>query len=368
MFGVISAPHSIHASLFPLAIAVAGILCVWKMRTWEQLRLSRVDPIHEAFNTFPEGILVLNDHEHTVLVNQAFCKMVSMTESALLSKSASKLPWLKSKESKACDFPWIRAIREQVPQNEQLLRFRMPSGEILVFSVGCSPLELSAVSSGAIVTFRDVTELEGHRAELHQTLALVTNHRDEINSINRELKILATRDELTGCLNRRALIDEFAQLWQHATANQCELACLMVDNDHFKQINDVHGHLAGDTVLKQVADVLMTVAPVGAVVCRYGGEEFCVVLPGSNTAHARQVAEQMRLEVATLRIEHCPDLSPTVSIGVSELAFGAANPCELINEADQCLYRAKKHGRNRVVAYGDSPASYQELMCIETEQ
>ena len=160
---------------------------------------------------------------------------------------------------------------------------------------------------------------------------------------------LAEHDGLTGVLNRRAITrcleDEFAQ----AAAHRLPLALLFVDLDHFKSINDRHGHLVGDHCLKAVADVLADELQDGERVGRYGGEEFLAVLPGATPAEAGATGERLRK-----RVEHMPvvvdgvTLRLTASIGVAGLVAGTDSPDKLMERADAALYRAKAEGRNRV--------------------
>jgi diguanylate cyclase (GGDEF)-like protein len=122
------------------------------------------------------------------------------------------------------------------------------------------------------------------------------------------------------------------------------MSLLVVDLDHFKDINDQFGHLAGDEVLCQVANVLQDVARDGDVVARVGGEEFCVLLPNTASIGARLPAERVRAAVAILR-----DPVPlTVSVGVSSYPEDATTARELFERADEALYEAKRRGRNRV--------------------
>ena len=127
---------------------------------------------------------------------------------------------------------------------------------------------------GALATFRDVTHLEEHRAELERMLGLLKNNRDEVRRKNRELEILATQDALTGCLNRRSFFEAFESLWAESQALNTSLACVMIDIDHFKKVNDTYGHNSGDEVLRQVVQFREIFKDRG-MVCRYGGEEFC---------------------------------------------------------------------------------------------
>ena len=161
---------------------------------------------------------------------------------------------------------------------------------------------------------------------------------------NASLEQLAERDGLTGLLNHRAFHLRLAAEIEHAQRVGGTLSLLFVDLDHFKEVNDQFGHLAGDEVLRHVAAVLQDVAREGDVVARVGGEEFCVLLPHTAAIGARLPAERVRAAVAVLR-----DPVPlTVSVGVASYPEDAAAARDLFEKADAALYEAKRRGRNRV--------------------
>ena len=163
-----------------------------------------------------------------------------------------------------------------------------------------------------------------------------------------ELIDLAIYDSLTGFFNRRRFESRLAEEIVKARAGQA-LALLMLDLDHFKSINDRHGHLVGDQALACVAQILRERAPDGAVIGRFGGEEFSMLLPGAALAVAVAVAEQLRRAVsaAPLQLQEL-ELPVTISIGVSACSGTDAGASSLLRAADDELYRAKQRGRNRV--------------------
>lgn len=214
-----------------------------------------------------------------------------------------------------------------------------------------------------ILSVRDATGAEHYRAEMENLLARVRHSREEVQRHNEQLQVLAEEDPLTGCRNRRALDQQAEKVWQaHVEAN-VPLACLMFDIDHFKSVNDQYGHAAGDEVLRQVAAKLReTFAGVGQAF-RYGGEEFCVLLPRHGMTEASWSAERIRVAIEGIAVSCEQDggepvvIQPTVSIGVSEREQGANTLMEMIAQADKCLYVAKRRGRNQVVPYDSSVAA-----------
>ncbi len=159
----------------------------------------------------------------------------------------------------------------------------------------------------------------------------------------------AATDALTGQPNRRALDLLMRQQVERAASDGRPFSVLMLDLDHFKQINDAHGHGVGDEALKAFAARVRDQLRAGDVCARYGGEEFVAVLPGTALAAACEVAERLRLAVADGALPTTPPLRATVSIGAAEFVPGVT-PQQLLNMADAAVYAAKKGGRNRVKA------------------
>jgi diguanylate cyclase (GGDEF)-like protein len=167
-----------------------------------------------------------------------------------------------------------------------------------------------------------------------------------------ELIDLAIYDSLTGFFNRRhfcAVLDEELE----KTVETAPLSLLMLDLDHFKEINDQYGHLIGDQVLSTVSRIIRERTPMGLPIGRMGGEEFALVLPGQGLEAAATLAEVLREAIAERPIETRSNaLIVTVSIGVSQTDAKTSTRGMLLKQADDRLYRAKQDGRNRVCATG----------------
>ena len=168
---------------------------------------------------------------------------------------------------------------------------------------------------------------------------------------NRRLIHAAMTDPLTQLPNRRHGLDTLSAEWAFARTHNLPMACLMIDIDHFKNINDKSGHKAGDAVLARLATLLQNGARSEDLVFRYGGEEFCVICPGATLELACSVAERIRKTVADQPFQLGDMQIPvTVSIGVAMMMQGHADEGALISDADAAMYRAKHSGRNRVLA------------------
>ena len=170
---------------------------------------------------------------------------------------------------------------------------------------------------------------------------------------NARLEALATTDPLTLLLNRRALVDRLATELDRARRYGTVLSLLMIDLDHFKQVNDTYGHLVGDEVLREAASLLQHAVRTVDIVARYGGEEFVVILPETGAEGAIAFAERTREKVAFHMFggAHREGLRLTASIGVATFPSTLVESAEdLFARADEALYRAKSSGRNRVCA------------------
>jgi len=179
------------------------------------------------------------------------------------------------------------------------------------------------------------------RAQLAENEALQTKLREEV-----------IRDPLTGLFNRRYLEETLDRELSRAGREQSPLSLAMLDIDHFKRLNDTHGHAAGDIMLRSLATLLRDFTRTEDVVCRYGGEEFVVVLPATSLFHAMQRMEQLRSTVESSQVQHERlVLRGTISIGVATFPMHGKTSRQLLQAADIALYKAKDSGRNRVVAY-----------------
>ncbi|MCC7096480.1 MAG: GGDEF domain-containing protein [Thermomonas sp.] len=208
--------------------------------------------------------------------------------------------------------------------------------------LGFSVLYVAAARALSLRYDREYHELQTlrHELELH-----VHQRTKELETANRRLDLLSRTDALTGLDNRRSFLEEAAKRLRRHPA-----AMLMIDIDHFKQVNDTHGHDAGDAALRAVADVLHRGLREGDLLARWGGEEFVAMI---DAEHAIETAERLRTAVAAAPVEiGGMALQLSASFGVARSAAGNA-PDAIIAAADRALYRAKQSGRNRVVIDDD---------------
>lgn len=171
------------------------------------------------------------------------------------------------------------------------------------------------------------------------------------------LRVQSIRDPLTGLFNRRYLEENLLREIQRCERRSLPLSVLMLDVDHFKRFNDQHGHAAGDALLSKIGQTLSAMTRSEDIACRYGGEEFTIVLPETDAADARRRAEEIRVAIGSTTVQYMrQSLGPnTASIGIATFPEDGDHPERLLAIADAGLYRAKAAGRGQVAGPLPSP-------------
>lgn len=219
----------------------------------------------------------------------------------------------------------------------------MMQGDLLGVLHLVYPVEASAGAS-------DAEDQERSRQRMALTVAGQVALSLANLKLREKLRDQSLRDPLTGLFNRRFFEESLDRELRRATRKKSSLALLFIDIDHFKKFNDSFGHDAGDMVLQEVAEVFREHFRSEDVVCRFGGEEFAVLLPDSGSTDAYRRAEELRAKVESRRLEFRGRSLDrvTISIGIADVPEHAATPEELLRAADQSLYFSKRTGRNRV--------------------
>ncbi len=356
--GIRSFTRSKFAILLFVGLVGFAFYFLFLRRALRELDPAAVIPerVKSAFNALSEGVILVDEQQFIVLANDSFGRLLGRSPDDLTGVNASKFNWLVSGSGVRPKFlPWQLAIEDQAAQRGVPLLMPDASGEIKTLMVNSAPIKDGDGSTrGALATFDDVTDLEKRNSELRETLHRLTQSKAKVKKQNEELRFLATRDPLTGCLNRRAAFERFQQLFEEAALNNSQLSCIMADIDHFKQINDRYGHTAGDKVIKFVARSLRDSSRIEDIVARYGGEEFCIILPGLDIDAASSLAERLRMRIQhDFKEKFSAGRELTISLGVASYEGDQEPAMGLLNRADKALYVAKSCGRNRVVRCDD---------------
>ena len=245
----------------------------------------------------------------------------------------------------------------QIEPGECVGELSVVSGEaVTAYVVAAEPSRLLAIPQSTLwnifnasyIVARNLLVILSMRVRLSNSAIMDAECR------RRVFEQYARSDTLTGVYNRRHLDDLLARLTGELSAGGQGFAFLMLDIDHFKNFNDTHGHLGGDSVLSTLGKLLDAGVRCVDTVTRYGGEEFAVVLPGIGIEGALEIAQRLRMAVSCKEIVHCDGRvlpSVTISVGLCT-AIPGQTPEEVIATADEALYRAKEDGRDRVCVSG----------------
>jgi diguanylate cyclase (GGDEF)-like protein len=198
----------------------------------------------------------------------------------------------------------------------------------------------------AVVVVWQLTALRRQQRRQERDIEALVARTAQLRQQQEDLRRQAAIDQLTGVLNRRGVEQALADLGERGGSG---IALIMVDLDHFKRINDTHGHAAGDQVLQRVAAVMVQNVRADDILGRWGGEEFIVVCANCTAGHAAQIAEKIRQRIETTAFGSRHRIAVTASFGAAATQAGMADFADTLRRADEALYRAKSQGRNRVV-------------------
>ncbi len=339
-----------------LFIGIAGWLVfgLYMRRALQHLDPASVVPerVQGAFDAMAEGVVVLDSRSRVMLSNKAFRALHPQLAEVPTGSTLAALPWLSlCLPADAAQHPWARAMTERTANAGTALEAGQGADKRQLVLNAAPISDAGGAVRGCMVTVNDMSALHHANEALREAMTALAGSKREVEQKNLELERLATRDPLTGALNRRAFHAAFDSIWREAVRAGSSLTCLMVDIDHFKNINDSHGHGVGDRVIQEVARKLQESVRGTDLLCRWGGEEFCVVVSGLDAAASAEFAERVRMRIERecgAGVREAPGLRVTASVGVELLTRQAESTALLIERADQALYRAKRNGRNRV--------------------
>lgn len=339
------------------------------------IRAEMVDILHEVTDALKaEDIYHILARRVAHVLNITKCSLVIPQPGGKIGLVvvASDNPMLRNLEIQLDGYPEIRkALETNKPvlvadvQTDELYaevrqRWMKDGVKVATKSVIAIPFSLKGAQSGVFFlrTLDDgVTLRRTDVAFADQVIKTSVNALEKayeletVQSDKERYRWLATIDALTGCLNRRAFVERLERELNRVNRYDTELSILMIDLDRFKAVNDTRGHLVGDSVLRQMGDLLRGEVRSVDLAARYGGEEFVIVLPETDANGAQAFAERLRKRVLQTNFAETGDpLNLTVSIGVASTGTDGAVPTpeSLIAMADKALYRAKHEGRNRV--------------------
>lgn len=290
------------------------------------------DPYRQAFEQADVGMVIIDLSGVLRQVNRAVCDLLGYEPEQLLGL---RLDSLKHPEEVALDADqFVKLITGELSRVQSERRYLQRSGET-IWVQSCVALVRDSAGQPSYLVGHIHSVDDRRKAE------------SDLRTINSQLARLASFDGLTGLLNRRTLLTGFEQMWHTSRDERAPLSCVILDIDHFKSINDCHGHAAGDEVLRHVGGVLQSSLRPHDLGGRWGGEEFLFVCKDMRAEEAFKLAESIRLAISQLAITWRDQQIPvTVSLGVAQRTVVCHEPHELLALADEQLYAAKRMGRN----------------------
>lgn len=323
------------ADLTPLSFVFMNVVFLWLISRRHMFDLL---PIAQGMllDSIPDPVVVLDGARHIVAHNPAARRLIGGGQE-LRGRPLAQLDELRGTMS-ALDDADLTAQHE--------IAIGTPPR---YYDIGQVPLLYGGREVGRLIQLRDVTHRKATEDQLQSVLADLEKQLLNNVALQEQLREEAIRDALTGLHNRRFFGELAPVMLAEAQRNNTPLSAAMIDIDHFKRLNDTHGHAAGDAVLRATGAFLRERVRQSDVVLRMGGEEFLILLPRTAADQALKRVDDWRAAFAAKTIEHeGATLSATFSAGVAAFPADAADIDALLNRADQALYRAKTGGRNKV--------------------
>jgi diguanylate cyclase (GGDEF)-like protein/PAS domain S-box-containing protein len=319
-------------------LAITAAIVVAKSRAKERATFSALRVSEErsraVITDLAEGLIVLDEHGQVLMMNPKAEQLLGFSENQLKGQSLHETVHRVTTESQTASHgetcPILQCLQTTQPVEVDDDQFTHRNGHRFPVSYVASPFFFNEKPQGIVVAFQDITERK---------------------RIEAQLTSLATRDQLTTLFNRREIEKILEASFGESAQNGTPTIVVMLDVDHFKRINDSHGHPVGDRVLHELGIALAKAVDGVGHVGRYGGEEFLAVVTDLEPEQALTWAEQTRLAVEALSIPIRDSDEPlhfTASIGVAVRNEADESPSQLVTRADQALYQAKTAGRNRV--------------------
>jgi diguanylate cyclase (GGDEF)-like protein/PAS domain S-box-containing protein len=327
--------------LAPLMFGLSGIIYVFAIMHTHFMDLIPIARSHLIEN-MRDGILVLDVQNRIVDINPAMENFVEGQISFYIGKNAFDVFQ-----------PWMKKIDLVPDGTETRVELKVPKDPSRYLDLQVTPLhDRSRLLNGRLMVFRDITERKQVERRLRYVNDRLQGQLIEIGLLQSKLREQAIRDPLTNLFNRRYLEETLDRELSRAAREMYPVCIIMSDIDHFKRINDTHGHEAGDLVLKAIAEVLSEYSRRGDFACRYGGEEFVIAMPNINLETAYERAENLRQSLNLLRVPYEYDsLSVTISMGIACFPENGQTRGSLLRAADQALYAAKEAGRDHIRSY-----------------
>jgi diguanylate cyclase (GGDEF)-like protein/PAS domain S-box-containing protein len=325
----------------PLAFGISAIIYVYAIFRHQFMDLI---PIARGrlIENMSDGVLVLDSQGRIVDINPAMDAFLDAEPKSFIGRNVSEALNI-----------WNESTEHLLTGLETRTEMRLPNKSSRYVDLRVTPLyDEDQHLNGRLIIFRDVTDRKEVEKDLRHAMDRMQTQLIEIGLLQSQLREQAIRDALTHLFNRRYLEETLERELARASREGYPLCIVMMDIDHFKDVNDTYGHEAGDLVLKTLAQKVTNQSRQGDFVCRFGGEEFVLVMPNITIDVARERANTLHKSISTEYIRFGRfNLNITVSMGISWFPAHGEKKEDLLRAADRALYAAKHAGRNRVFVY-----------------
>ena len=333
---------SFRIDLTPISFTIAAALIgvgVFGFRIFDLLPIAR----YTVLEHIPEMVFVVDAHDRVVDANSVAQEVLGKSLDEIIGKD----PLEVFRE-------WPQLLRHFLTSGESRQEIQIPGDPPHTLELVVSALynQLNELQ-GRVIVAHDITEHKWLENDLKYANETLTHQLEEINKLRDELQEQAIRDPLTNVYNRRYLAEFLGREVARAQRERTPLSVVIMDVDNFKLFNDSHGHKCGDVILQAIANFLVERTRRGDVVCRYGGEEFVILMPGAPLEVAYERAEMWRQDFSETAVEYeGMKFFATFSAGAATFPQHGATDEALLQAADRALYQSKNAGKNKVTMYG----------------
>ena len=330
----------------PISFGITGVIFAFTTLRTHFMDLIPVARSHLIEN-MGDGVLVLDAQNRIADLNPAMEVLLAEQPQQLLGK---------------CAFEtfggWVEKTRAIFGDFELKTEVRLPSMPSQILDLRMTPLyDKNDLINGRLLVFRDITERKEVEKRLRDANFRLKSQLIEIGILQSQLREQAVRDSLTGLFNRRYLEETLDRELARAARESYPVSIIMIDIDHFKQINDTYGHEAGDIMLKALGGMLMTHSRRGDFACRYGGEEFLIVMPNMARSIVQERAAALRQSLKALMVRYGNHtLTATYSMGIASYPANGDTRESFLRAADMAMYAAKNAGRDDIRSFDEIEA------------
>ena len=330
----------------PISFGITGVIFAFTTLRTHFMDLIPVARSHLIEN-MGDGVLVLDAQNRIADLNPAMEVLLAEQPQQLLGKCAFETfgGWVEKTSAIFGDF-------------ELKTEGRLPSMPSQILDLRMTPLyDKNDLINGRLLVFRDITERKEVEKRLRDANFRLKSQLIEIGILQSQLREQAVRDSLTGLFNRRYLEETLDRELARAARESYPVSIIMIDIDHFKQINDTYGHEAGDIMLKALGGMLMTHSRRGDFACRYGGEEFLIVMPNMARSIVQERAAALRQSLKALMVRYGNHtLTATYSMGIASYPANGDTRESFLRAADMAMYAAKNAGRDDIRSFDEIEA------------